>query len=81
MILAGILSHLENPIGEMKRIFEVTTSAFLIDSHVYYSTDQSEDIPFWRMLNDMDENEIEGLFVNNKILLLEEYLKFETDES
>jgi len=76
-ILAGILYHLENPIGVMKIISEVTTSTLLIDSHVHYSTDQSEDIPSWWMLNDMDENDIEGLFVNNEILSLEKYLEFE----
>jgi len=76
-ILAGILYHLEDPIGVMKRISEVTTSTLLIDSHVHYSTDQSEDIPSWWMLNDMDENDLESLFVGGKILSKEKYLMFE----
>lgn len=76
-ILAGILYHLEDPIGVMKRISEVTASTILIDSHVHYSTEQSEDIPSWWMLNDMDENDLEGLFVGDDILSKEKYLRFE----
>jgi SAM-dependent methyltransferase len=76
-ILAGILYHLENPIGVMKRISEVTTSTLLIDSHIHYSTDQSEDIPSWWMLNDMDENDLDGLFIGDEILSKEKYLRFE----
>lgn len=76
-ILAGILYHLEDPIGVMKKISEVTTSTLLIDSHVHYSTDQSEDIPSWWMLNDMDENDLESLFVGDEILSKGKYLRFE----
>ena len=76
-ILAGILYHLEDPIGVMKRISEVTTSTLLIDSHVHYSADQSEDVPSWWMLNDMDENDLDGLFVDDEILSVEKYLEFE----
>lgn len=76
-ILAGILYHLEDPIGVMKRISEVTTSTLLIDSHVHYGTEQSEDIPSWWMLNDMDENDLEGMFVGDEILSKEKYLRFE----
>lgn len=76
-ILAGLLYHLEDPIGVMKRISKMTTSTLLIDSHVHYSTRQSEDIPSWWMLNDMDENDLEGLFVGHDILSKEKYLKFE----
>lgn len=77
IILAGILYHLENPISAMRKISEMTTSTLLIDSHVHYSTDQSEDIPSWWMLNDMDENDLEGLFVSDGIFLKEKYLEFE----
>ncbi|GIW67671.1 MAG: hypothetical protein KatS3mg096_539 [Candidatus Parcubacteria bacterium] len=76
-ILAGILYHLEDPIGVMRRISKVTTSTILVDSHVHYSSDQSEDIPSWWMLNDMDENDFEGLFVGDKILSIKNYLEFE----
>jgi SAM-dependent methyltransferase len=76
-ILAGILYHLENPIDVMRKISEVTTSTLLIDSHVHYSTKQSEDIPSWWMLNDMDENDFEGLFIGDDILSKEKYLRFE----
>jgi len=38
---------------------------------------QDEDIPSWWMLNDMDENDLEGLFVGDEILSAEKYLKFE----
>ncbi|KKQ54016.1 MAG: type 12 methyltransferase [Candidatus Falkowbacteria bacterium GW2011_GWC2_38_22] len=76
-ILAGILYHLEDPIGMMKRISEVTNSTLLIDAHVHYNNEQSEDIPSWWMLNDMDENDFEGLFVGDEILSKEKYIKFE----
>lgn len=76
-ILTGILYHLEDPIGVMKRISEVTISTLLIDSHVHYSTEQSEDIPSWWMLNDMDKNDLEGLFVGDEILSKEKYARFE----
>lgn len=76
-ILAGILYHLEDPIGVIKKISEVTKSTLLVDSHVHYSTGQDEDIPSWWMLNDMDENDLEGLFVDDEILSAEKYLEFE----
>lgn len=77
-ILAGILYHLENPIGTMRKISDVTNSTILVDCHVHYSSDQqNEDIPSWWMLNDMDENDLEGLFVGDEILSAEKYLKFE----
>lgn len=76
-ILAGILYHLEDPIGVMKKISEVTKSTLLIDSHVHYNTGQDEDIPSWWMLNDMDENDLEGLFVGDETLSVKKYLEFE----
>ncbi len=76
-ILAGILYHLENPIGTMAKIAEVTKSTILVDSHVHYSIDSNEDIPSWWMLNDMDENDFEGLFVNDEVLSAKKYLGFE----
>lgn len=76
-ILAGILYHLEDPIGVMKRISEVTKSTILVDSHVHYSAGQDEDIPSWWMLNDMDENDLEGLFVGDETLSIKKYLEFE----
>lgn len=78
-ILAGILYHLENPIDVMTKVSKVTKSAILVDSHVHYSTDSSEDIPSWWMLNDMDENNLEGLFINDNILSIKKYLKFEKE--
>ncbi len=76
-ILAGILYHLEDPIGVMKKISEITASTLLIDSHVHYSTKQSEDIPLWWMLNDMDKNDLDGLFIGDEVLSKEKYLMFE----
>lgn len=75
-ILAGVLYHMENPIGTMKKVSDVTKSTILIDSYVH-SSDQNEDIPSWWMLNDMDENDLEGLFVGDEILSAEKYLEFE----
>ncbi len=77
VILAGILYHLKNPISTMTKISEVAKSVLLVDSHVHYSTTQEEDIPSWWMLNDMDENDFEGLFVGDEILSVKNYLKFE----
>lgn len=77
-IMAGLIYHLENPIGVMEKISKVTKSAILIDSHIHYSNnDQEEDIPSWWMLNDMDENNLEGLFEKDEILSSEKYLEFE----
>jgi len=76
-ILAGVFYHLENPIGTMKKVSDVTKSTILVDSHVHYSTAQNEDIPSWWMLNDMDEKDLEGLFVGDEILSVEKYLEFE----
>lgn len=76
-ILAGIIYHLEDPIGTMRKISNVTKSTLLVDSHVHYGSDQNEDIPSWWMLNDMDENDLEGLFVNDEILSIKKYLEFE----
>lgn len=77
VILAGILYHLENPIGTMAKIAELTKSTLLVDSHVHYSTASDEDIPSWWMLNDMDENNLEGLFVGDEILSIKNYSDFE----
>lgn len=76
-ILAGVLYHLENPIGTMKKVSDVTKSTILVDSHVHYSPAQNEDIPSWWMSNDMDEKDLEGLFVGDEILSVEKYLEFE----
>jgi len=46
-ILAGILYHLEDPLGTMTKIAEVTKSTLLVDSHVHYSTASDEDVPSW----------------------------------
>lgn len=76
-ILAGILYHLEDPIGVMRKVSEITKSTLLIDSHVYFNVGQGEDIPSWWMLNDMDERDLEGLFAGDEILSAEKYLEFE----
>lgn len=76
-ILAGILYHLEDPIGTMAKIAAVTKTTLLVDSHVHYSTASDEDIPSWWMFNDMDETDFEGLFVGDEILSAKKYLEFE----
>ena len=78
VILAGILYHLENPIGVMRRISEITKSMLMVDCHVHYSSNTAEeDIPSWWMLADTDRGDLEGLFENDQILSPEKYLKFE----
>ncbi len=77
IIMAGILYHLEDPIGVMKKISKMANSTILIDSHVHYSSGQDEDIPSWWMLNDMDKNNLEGLFVDDTIIQLKKYLEFD----
>lgn len=80
VILAGILYHLTDPIGTMQKIAKLAKSTLLIDSHVHYTTDSTEeDIPSWWMLSDTDRHDLEGLFVNDKTLSLKEYLKFERE--
>jgi len=61
----------------MAKIAELTKSTILVDSHVHYSTAPDEDIPSWWMLNDMDENNLEGLFVDDEVLSIKNYLNFE----
>lgn len=75
IILAGILYHLDNPIGIMSKISRLATSTIIVDSHVHYSANGcEEDIPSWWMLTDTDRNDLEGLFAGDNI---KDYLKFE----
>jgi len=73
-ILAGILYHLENPISTMAKIAEITKSTLMVDCHVHYSTGPDEDTPSWWMLNDMDEGNLEGLFIDDEVLSAQKIL-------
>ena len=72
-ILAGILYHLESPMNIMKIISKITKSTIMVDCHVHYSSNTTEeDIPSWWMLSDTDQKDLEGLFENNQILSAEQ---------
>lgn len=69
---------MEDPIGTMKKIADITNSVILVDSHIHHSSPADEDIPSWWMLNDMDEKDSEGLLVGDEVLSIEKYLEFES---
>jgi len=76
-IVAGLLYHLSDPLGVVKRISAVTKSVMMVDSHVHYSSDTTnEDMPSWWMLTDTDKNDFDGLFVGEKDFT-SKYLNFE----
>lgn len=77
-ILAGIIYHLQDPIGAMRKVSTITKEMIMIDSHVHYSSNPSEeDIPSWWMLTDTDLNEFDGLYVDHPRLNIENYKEFE----
>lgn len=79
-LLAGIIYHLQNPIGVMKKLSKATSYLLMIDSHVHYSTDAAlEDIPTWWMLNDTDRGSVDGLFINHKNLNEKNLRRFEEE--
>ncbi len=77
-ILAGIMYHLQDPIGAMSKIVELQPSVIFIDSHVHFSSNANEeDMPSWWMLPDTDQGDLDGLFVNDQVLNKKKYLEFE----
>lgn len=77
-LAVGILYHLADPIGTVRRIGEVTTGLVMVDSHVHYSAEPDlEDTPSWVMLTDTDHGDREGLREERPELSAQAYRDFE----
>lgn len=79
-LLMGIMYHLQDPIGAMRRVSAVTKSMLVIDSHVHFSADSNqEDYARWWMLRDTDQGIPDGIFEDEGRESAEAWMRFERE--